>query len=182
MLKNIAYSFILIVIIGCSSSSSESASNQEDLIITASYNESVHSYEHMTFTVSSNSNCNFLLSFDAAQWLRSDDFRTFTFRAPLTMQSHQEYNIKVQTQISSTCPYQEKIFPLTVSRAEPLLKFVPDPPPFNELQTQSNFMGSHALGFGGIEITETFTATICYPTPEDCETFENEDAAIAKLA
>ena len=115
MLKNIAYSFILIIIIGCSSSSSESASNQEDLIITASYNESVHSYEHMTFTVSSNSNCNFLLSLDAAQWLRSDDFRTFTFRAPLTMQSHQEYNIKVQTQISSTCPYQEKIFPLTVS-------------------------------------------------------------------
>ena len=90
------------------------------------------------------------------------------------MQSHQEYNIKIQTQISSTCPYQEKIFPLTVSRAEPLLKFVPDPPPFNELQTQSNFMGSHALGFGGIEITETFTATICYPTPEDCETYENE--------
>ena len=35
-------------------------------------------------------------------------------------------------------------------------------------------MGSHALGFGGIEITETFTATICYPTPEDCETYENE--------
>ncbi len=174
MLKNIAYSFILIINIGCSSSSSESASNQEDLIITASYNESVHSYEHMTFTVSSNFNCNFLLSLDAAQWLRSDDFRTFTFRAPLTMQSHQEYDIKVQTQISSTCPYKETIFPLTVSRADPLLKFVPDPPPFNELQTQSNFMGSHALGFGGIEITETFTATICYPTPEDCETFENE--------
>ena len=59
-------------------------------------------------------------------------------------------------------------------KIEPLLKFVPDPPPFNELQTQSNFMGSHALGFGGIEITETFTATICYPTPEDCETYENE--------
>ena len=29
------------------------------------------------------------------------------------------------------------------------------------------------IGFGGIIINDTFTATICYPTPNDCEVFEN---------
>ena len=39
---------------------------------------------------------------------------------------------------------------------------------------KTDYFASHDLGFGGLRITDRYSATICYPTPEDCETYENE--------
>ena len=45
--------------------------------------------------------------------------------------------------------------------------------PSNINDTKTDLYEVENVGFGGIIITETFSATICYPTPNDCITHEN---------
>ena len=45
--------------------------------------------------------------------------------------------------------------------------------PANIPDLSSNYYKVNDIGFGGIVITDRFSATICYPTANDCETWEN---------
>ena len=37
-----------------------------------------------------------------------------------------------------------------------------------------SFAKFNDIGFGGIEISDRYSATVCYPTENDCVTYENE--------
>ena len=67
------------------------------------------------------------------------------------------------------CPEAEKIFNFQVDRYPTQYNLIPTNT--NDLKTNIYEIGD--IGLGGIVIKETFSATICYPTPNDCESFEN---------
>ena len=46
--------------------------------------------------------------------------------------------------------------------------------PENIRELKSSLFEVSDIGFDGIIINETFSATECYPTPNDCETYENQ--------
>ena len=45
--------------------------------------------------------------------------------------------------------------------------------PNNINELKKDFYQIGDIGFGGIIIKDTFSSTICYPTPNECESFEN---------
>jgi hypothetical protein len=53
-------------------------------------------------------------------------------------------------------------------------QFIPDPEPSNIPYLSTPFFTAHDVGFGGIEITDRYSATVCYPTENDCVTYRNE--------
>ena len=106
--------------------------------------------------------------------MKTANNRDFSFRAPVTMQVSEIKNLTITSISSSECPYKSETISFEVNRNPDLLKFLPSPQPINEDETKSDFFVSHGLGFGGIEISDTYSATICYPTPDDCTTYENE--------
>ena len=46
--------------------------------------------------------------------------------------------------------------------------------PANITDLKTNFYQVNDIGFGGIVISDRFSATICYPTANDCQSYENE--------
>ena len=53
-------------------------------------------------------------------------------------------------------------------------KFTPNPDPSNISYLNTPYFSAHDIGLGGIEITDRYSATVCYPTENDCVTYENE--------
>ena len=173
--KLLKFLCILIIINSCSSgSNSHEDSSSPELVINYSNISNLKSYELINLSISSNLNCEFNISSDEIYWVKTANNQDFSFRAPVTMQISEIKNLTIASISSSECPYKSETISFEVNRNPDLLKFLPSPQPINEEETKSDFFVSHGLGFGGIEISDTYSATICYPTPDDCTTYENE--------
>lgn len=139
------------------------------VIINASgYKSEVSSYEKIEITFSSNYECDFSLSSDDIFWLSTNDNRTFNFYSPIVIDNDIEFSFTVSTINSSSCGAASKNYSYTVSTNKEIIQFTPDWPVVNLEGTQTDYFAVNGLGFGGIEIDDTFTARICYPTPNDC--------------
>ena len=145
------------------------------LSISASgFKSNVESYEPLEITLSSNYDCSYILSGDNINWISTTDNKTFSYRAPVVLRNGVVHNISISTIANSSCPYGSINLAHNVSKNDDILKFNPSPAPYNFGELNTPYFASHGLGFGGIELTDRFSATICYPTPEDCQIFDNE--------
>ena len=170
-----SYTLLLIACGGGGGSSNETTPESIPLTINVSnFDSNVRSYEPKTITVSANYNCSFNLSGPDIHWVATSDNKTFSYRAPITLLEEEQFNITVSSVPAANCPSGSRNFTHNVSREANTLRYVPDPEPYNYSDLKTDYFASHDLGFGGMRITDRFTATICYPTPEDCETWENE--------
>ena len=178
-INNLILFFLPIIILtacgGGGGSSDDSSVESAPLVISVSnFDSNVRSYEPKTITINSNYNCNFRLSDGNIHWVATNDNKTFSYRAPITLLDEEQFNITVTTITSASCPAGSKTLTHSASREETTLRYIPDPEPYNYVNLRTDYFAAHDLGFGGMRITDRFTATICYPTPEDCETLENE--------
>ena len=159
---------------GGGGASDETTPESAPLTINVSnFDSNVRSYEPKTISVTANYNCSFNLSGTAIYWVSSSDNKTFSYFAPITLLEEEQFNITVSSVPSATCPSGSRTYTHIVSREENTLRYAPDPEPYNYSDLKTNYFASHDLGFGGLQITDRYTATICYPTPDDCETQEN---------
>ena len=97
------------------------------------------------------------------------DNKKFSFKNPIIYEDSEDFKLKVSTITSSSCPESNKLFDLKINKYPLQYSLLPD----NSEKLRTEFFQVNDIGFGGIIITDTFSATICYPTPNDCESFEN---------
>ena len=117
-----------------------------------------------TFTISLNNN-----ELNDINHVSTLDNKKFSFRNPIIYEETDDLKLKVSTIASSSCPETNKLFDLKINKYPLQYSLLPD----NSEKLRTDFFQVNDIGFGGIIITETFSATICYPTPNDCESFEN---------
>ena len=117
-----------------------------------------------TFTISLNNN-----ELNDVNHVSTLDNKKFSFRNPIIYEDSEDFKLKVSTITSSSCPETNKLFDLKINKYPLQYSLLPD----NSEKLRTEFFQVNDIGFGGIIITDTFSATICYPTPNDCESFEN---------
>jgi len=135
---------------------------------------SVESYDAIALQViPSIAGCKFQLNSEDLLWMSSSDGLNFNFRAPIIYVNAKEFtfNVSATTNISQPECAGSKTLALNVVRNQ--TKYIPDPDPSNIAYLTSPFFSVHDIGFGGIEITDRYSATVCYPTENDCVTYEN---------
>ena len=167
--------FLSFFLIGCGGSSNDENTSDEALLTINATNfpSNVKSYKPVNISVTSNYDCSFILESEDIYWISTNDNKNFSYRAPITLLNEEEFDVQISSIQTAYCPQGSISLTHTVIRDEENLKYVPSPTPYNHSTLQTDYFASHNLGFGGIEVTDRFTATICYPTPNDCETFEN---------
>jgi len=167
--------FLSFFLIGCGGSSNDENTSDEALLTINATNfpSNVKSYKPVNISVTSNYDCSFILESEDIHWISTNDNKNFSYRAPITLLNEEEFDVQISSIQTAYCPQGSISLTHTVIRDEENLKYVPSPTPYNHSTLQTDYFASHNLGFGGIEVTDRFTATICYPTPNDCETFEN---------
>ncbi len=134
--------------------------------------DEVTSYERLSIGVASTiPECRFELDAPELLWIETDDQINFEFNAPIVYQPSEEFSIGIRSIANSDCPSQTETINLKVNQGP--LKY-DDITLMNTSAISTDHYRVADFGFGGIEITETYTATICYPTPDDCVTHENE--------
>ena len=167
--------FLSFFLIGCGGSSNDENTSDEALLTINATNfpSNVKSYKPVNISVTSNYDCSFILESEDIHWISTNDNKNFSYRAPITLLNEEEFDVQISSIQTAYCPQGSISLTHTVTRDEENLKYLPSPTPYNHSTLQTDYFASHNLGFGGIEVTDRFTATICYPTPNDCETFEN---------
>ena len=136
---------------------------------------SVQSYENVAIQViPSIEGCKFEILGPDLLWLSTSDDLNFNFRAPIIYGESKEFSFGIRTANTTVKPEcagsQNFAFNVTRSKTE----FIPNPEPSNIPYLSSSYFSAHDIGFGGIEITDRYSATVCYPTENDCVTYENE--------
>ena len=136
---------------------------------------SVESYDLTSLQViSSIDECKFQIDSEDFLWISSSDGKNFNFRAPIIYVNSKDFTFNVSA-ISNTSKPEctgSKTLMLNVVRHQ--TQFIPDPEPSNIPYLSTPFFTAHDVGFGGIEITDRYSATVCYPTENDCITYRNE--------
>jgi len=117
-----------------------------------------------TFTISLNNN-----ELNDVNHVSTLDNKKFSFKNPIIYEDSEDFKLKVSTITSSSCPESNKLFDLKINKYPLQYSLLPD----NSEKLRTEFFQVNDIGFGGIIITDTFSATICYPTPNDCESVEN---------
>ena len=162
--------FFLTACGGGSSSSPEIITNDFEIFISG-LDVDGFSYGQQSISISStDTNCSYSINGDDLIHLSDNDGNNFSFRNPIIYESSKEFNFVVSTIPKIDCRSASKIFSITVNKFP--TEFDAYPANISDLST--NFYQVNDVGFGGIVITERFSATICYPTPDDCEVWENE--------
>ena len=162
--------FFLTACGGGSSSSPEIIANDFEIFISG-LDVDGFSYGQQSISISStDTNCSYSINGDDLIHLSDNDGNNFSFRNPIIYESSKEFNFVVSTIPKIDCRSASKIFSITVNKFP--TEFDAYPANISDLST--NFYQVNDIGFGGIVITERFSATICYPTPDDCEVWENE--------
>ena len=134
-----------------------------------------YSYENQTINISSNiSECRFRVAlkdevFHKLHHVNTEDNKKFIFRNPISLISTENFQVNISTISNESCPEAERTFNLQVDKYPTQYNLIPS----NINDTKTDLYEVENVGFGGIIITETFSATICYPTPNDCITHEN---------
>lgn len=172
--NKLIFIFILGFLFSCGGGGSSNSTNEvvAPLIINTSQLQSeIFSFDPIELTVSSSNyqNCSFNLVSDEIFWKESEE-NTFRFNAPITFRDLQTYTLSINSISDANCPAGQKNIELSVKKL--LTKFDANPSNINNLATDYYHIAD--IGFGGIEITERYSATICYPTPDDCVTYDQE--------
>ena len=172
--NKLIFIFILGLLFSCGGGGSSNSTNEvvAPLIINTSQLQSeIFSFDRIELTVSSSNyqNCSFNLVSDEIFWKESEE-NTFRFNAPITFRDLQTYTLSINSISDANCPAGQKNIELSVKKL--LTKFDANPSNINNLATDYYHIAD--IGFGGIEITERYSATICYPTPDDCVTYDQE--------
>ena len=172
--NKLIFIFILGLLFSCGGGGSSNSTNEvvAPLIINTSQLQSeIFSFDPIELTVSSSNyqNCSFNLVSDEIFWKESEE-NTFRFNAPITFRDLQTYTLSINSISDANCPAGQKNIELSVKKL--LTKFDANPSNINNLATDYYHIAD--IGFGGIEITERYSATICYPTPDDCVTYDQE--------
>ena len=144
-------------------------------IVLSGLKTSSSSYENQVVEIRSNiTECSFNISLNNQDFfkihhVKTNDNKNFSFRNPLIYSESESFQLKISSIPNLNCPEAEKIFNFQVDRYPTQYNLIPTNT--NDLKTNIYEIGD--IGLGGIVIKETFSATICYPTPNDCESFEN---------
>ena len=164
---NILFSIILLSSCGGGGGESSQDLPSPPNIITHSVLPSqIFSYQPIELNISSNyPACSFFISSSSIFWEESSG-NNFKFNAPITFQDQENFSISINSLSSSNCPSGQKNIELTVNKFN--TKYSAEPSNTSDLLTDYYHIAD--IGFGGINITERFSATICYPTPDDCVT------------
>ncbi len=170
--------FILLIIVSCNEGRSSGGILSESTSIKISisgFKTISESYENQVIEISSNiSECTFDISLKNQDMhkihhLKTDDNKQFIFRNPVIYSQSETFQLSVSTISNLSCPVAEESFSFQVYRYPTQYELIPNN--IKELKKDSYEIGD--IGFGGIIIKDTFSSTICYPTPNDCELFEN---------
>ena len=172
--------FLLVTIILSSCGGGNSSTNLEPITPAISINmigltSPSKSYERQIIEINSNiPDCTYLISegdinSKNIHHINTLDNKRFTFRNPIIYEESSVFQINVSTITSPSCPQANRLFELKVDKYPIQYNLIPQ----NIEDLKSRLFQVNDIGFGGIIIQETFSATICYPTPNDCESFEN---------
>ncbi len=170
--------FILFFTSTCSNSgSSDMNINFPSLSINVSGLESPSvSYQKQILDVTSNnSNCNFEISllnsdFHNIHFVKTSDNRKFEFRNPIINSNQENFILKVSSIQNADCPMEVNELNLSVVKYPTKYNLIPE----NIDKLKTNFYQVSDIGFDGIIIKDTFSATECYPTPNDCTFYDNQ--------
>ena len=170
--------FILFFTSTCSNSgSSDMNINFPSLSINVSGLESPSvSYQKQILDVTSNnSNCNFEISllnsnFHNIHFAKTSDNRKFEFRNPIINSNQENFILKVSSIQDGDCPMAVNELNLSVVKYPTKYNLIPE----NIDKLKTNFYQISDIGFDGIIIKDTFSATECYPTPNDCTFYDNQ--------
>jgi len=102
--------------------------------------------------------------------ISSYDSKKFNFRNPITYSDSSLIDFTVNSIPSLSCPQGFITQQINVSKYPTAY----DLNPLNIDSLSTDSFQINDIGFGGIVITDRFSATICYPTPNDCVTYQNE--------
>ena len=170
--------FILFFTSACGNSgSSDMNINFPSLSISVSGLESPSvSYQKQILDVTSNnSNCNFEISllnsdFHNIHFVKTSDNRKFEFRNPIINSNQENFILKVSSIQNADCPMAVNELNLSVVKYPTKYNLIPE----NIDKLKTNFYQISDIGFDGIIIKDTFSATECYPTPNDCTFYDNQ--------
>ena len=173
---NIFIIFFLYSCGGGGSSGIEEAQNNLVSINLTGLKSPSYSYDNQVVEISSNvPECEFILSLDNEEFfkiphIQTEDNRNFKFRNPIIYSDSKNFQLKVSTINSTDCPESNKDFNLQIDKYPLKHSLYPS----NEMSLKTNYFEVNDIGFDGIIISDRFTATICYPTPNDCVSYVNE--------
>ena len=134
------------------------------------------SYQKQILDVTSNnSNCNFEISllnsdFHNIHFVKTSDNRKFEFRNPIINSNQENFILKVSSIQNADCPMAVNELNLSVVKYPTKYNLIPE----NIDKLKTNFYQVSDIGFDGIIIKDTFSATECYPTPNDCTFYDNQ--------
>jgi len=134
------------------------------------------SYQKQILDVTSNnSNCNFEISllnsdFHNIHFVKTSDNRKFEFRNPIINSNQENFILKVSSIQNADCPMAVNELNLSVVKYPTKYNLIPE----NIDKLKTNFYQISDIGFDGIIIKDTFSATECYPTPNDCTFYDNQ--------
>ena len=162
--------FFLTACGGGSSSSPEIINNNFEIFISG-LDVNGFSYDQQNISVTStDTNCSYTINSNNLIHLSENNGNNFSFRNPIIYESSREFNFVVSTIPKSDCRSSNKTVSIKVNKFPTEY----DAYPANISDLSTNYYQVNDIGFGGIVITDRFSATICYPTPDDCEVWENE--------
>jgi hypothetical protein len=119
---------------------------------------------------STDTNCSYVISSEDLIHLTNTSGNNFSFKNPITYQSSEIFNFDINTRPESDCRDASQTVSITVNKFPTEY----DAYPANRTDLATEYYQVNDIGFGGIVISDRFSATICYPTPDDCEVWENE--------
>jgi len=155
---------------GGSSSTSEVNNNSLEIFISG-LNTNGLSFESQNISLSSSNNsCRYLVQNEDLIHLETLDSRNFSFRNPILYEGSRSYEINFITIPASNCPLASKKVSMIVNKSPTQFEVIPE----NIQNLATEYYQVNDIGFGGIVISDRYSATICYPTPNDCTTYENE--------
>jgi hypothetical protein len=171
--NKLIYTFLISFIVSCGGSGSSNSINDAAMPLTidiSGLQSEIFSFDPIELSISSNySNCSYSLASDDIFWNEVEN-NTFKFNAPIIFEDQQSYTITVSSLRTESCPYGQKNIELSVKKIP--TKFNASPSNSHDLKTDYYHIAD--IGFGGLEITERYSATICYPTPDDCVYYNDE--------
>ena len=162
--------FCVFFLIACGGGSTSNPNEENFEIFVTGLNLSGFSFDKQNISLSSdNNNCRYRVNNDDLIHLSSTNNRDFSFRNPIIYSNSENFDLFLSTIPTGNCMSASKIISMTVNKFPTQY----DAFPANIPDLSSNYYKVNDIGFGGIVITDRFSATICYPTANDCETWEN---------
>ena len=162
--------FCVFFLIACGGSPTSNLNEDNFEIFVTGLNLSGFSFDKQNISLSSeNNNCRYRVNNDDLIHLSSTNNRDFSFRNPIIYSNSENFDLFLSTIPTGNCMSASKIISMTVNKFPTQY----DAFPANIPDLSTNYYKVNDIGFGGIVITDRFSATICYPTANDCETWEN---------